>query len=79
VIGTFWGQAAGKLADRWLSASSSAIVFWVGMTLAVLLAHGSATADEVSHALQRRGPATQTLAILVACSGSPPPGWWCSA
>jgi hypothetical protein len=70
VIGAFWGQAAGKLADRWLSVSSSAIVFWVGMTLAVLLTHGSAaTADEVSQALQQGGPATQTLVILVALLG----------
>jgi hypothetical protein len=70
VIGTFWTQAAGKLADRWLSVSSSAIVFWVGITIALLLARGgAATADQVSQTLQQRGPAVQILIILVALLG----------
>jgi hypothetical protein len=66
MIGAFWGQAAGKLADRWLSVSSSALIFWIGMALATLLTHpGTSTLEQASHTVQQQDPALQALVIVV--------------
>jgi hypothetical protein len=66
VIDEFWGQTAGKLADRWAAVSSSALVFWIGLVLAQVLSRGrGATTDAVDRVLKEHGPATQVLILVV--------------
>ncbi|MEY9842796.1 hypothetical protein [Streptacidiphilus sp. EB103A] len=66
MINAFWGQTAGKLADRWASVSSSAMVFWVGVVLAWVVSHGwGSTSDAVDRMMKQHGPATQVLILVV--------------
>ncbi|MFB7949287.1 hypothetical protein ACFC6L_30725 [Kitasatospora phosalacinea] len=75
MIEAFWSQAGGKLADRWAALSSSALVFWTGLVLVQVAAHGRGpTFDAVDRLLAHHGTATQVLVLLagllaVAASG----------
>ena len=67
MLDKFWGSVGGKLAERWLSLSLPALVFWFGGLIAYLVGHGGPAALSASLAnISRQSVVIQGLLLLSA-------------
>jgi hypothetical protein len=70
MLGAFWEAVGGKLAERWASATGSALVFWLGGLLAWSVhAGGFPKLSMLTRSLNARDTTTQVAVILTLLLG----------
>lgn len=67
MLDKFWEAAGEKLADRWVSVSTSALIFWLGGLLTWMWSHGGFSAlRKVADWADKQSALTQLVALLAA-------------
>jgi hypothetical protein len=70
MLDKFWEAAGEKLADRWASVSTPALIFWLGGLLTWMWGHGGFSAlRKVADWADKQSAATQIVVLLVALIG----------
>jgi hypothetical protein len=70
MLDKFWEGVGGKLADRWASVSTSALIFWLGGLLSWMWGHGGFSAlRKVADWADKQSVPTQIVVLLAALVG----------